>query len=81
MHLGRVANVTHQWPRHAHRDGDPGELRELDGLPCVARRLLEGGVAKDRGDSAQIQYATAEEKSHDVVMTRITVDDGGWFHA
>ena len=22
-----------------------------------------------------------QEKSHDVVMTRITVDDGGWFHA
>jgi hypothetical protein len=81
MDLGRVANVAHEWLGHAHRDWDPGELRELDGLPGVARRLLEGGIAKDRGDRAQIQYASAEKEGHDVIMTRIAVDDGGWFHA
>ena len=50
VHLGRVANVAHQRTRHPHRDRDPGQLGELDCLPGVARRLLEGGVAKDGRD-------------------------------
>jgi hypothetical protein len=64
-----------------HRDRDPGELRELHGLPGVARRLLEESIAEDRRDGAQIQYASLEEEGHDIVMPRIAVDDGGWFHA
>ena len=75
-----MANVAHQWARHPHRDRDPGQLRKLDGLPGVARRLLEGDVAEDRGERAQIQYASTEKNRHHVVMAGIAVDDGGWFH-
>jgi hypothetical protein len=81
MDLGRMTNVTYQWTRHPRSDRDPGELGELDCLPGVARRLLERGIAEDRGESAQIQYASTEKNGHYVVMTGVAVDDGGWFHA
>jgi hypothetical protein len=80
VHLGRVPNVTHQRARHPHCDRDPGEIGELDCLPGVARRLLERGVAKDGGESAQIQYASAKKNGHHIVMAGVAVDDGGWFH-
>jgi hypothetical protein len=65
----------------SHGDRDPGELRELDGLAGVARRLLERSIAEDRGQGAQVQYASTEKNGHHVVMAGVAVDDGGWFHA